>query len=339
MTPNLHEYLFGALAPDEVQAVERHLESSPEARQELELLRAACAPLQFDKDEIEAPADLVYRTLQKVVAVRCKPLPGTIGPSRPKPMPATTHRSAARLGWRRVDLLVAAGIAFIFLMLIPPALVRARDRQAIVECADNLHRYHVALSQYSMKSGPDGYLPHPDRQGIFSAAAMTNIALRDAGLWDGSMQPVCPAKRTMSLPPVPPTMEEARGFLQADRGAEHRRAIYATLGGCYGYHLGYEDEKGEFQGLRPSLGDNIPLMADRPPRPEEVFDWQAKNSPNHGFRGQNVLYLGGHVRFVTARLVGEDDIYLNRLGRLAAGRGPLDAVLGPGEARPYPEVE
>ena len=48
--------------------------------------------------------------------------------------------------------------------------------------------------------------------------------------------------------------------------------------------------------------------------PEAVF---GSNSPNHGGRGQNVLYVGGNVKWLTAPTMPtigceNDDIYLNR---------------------------
>ena len=46
--------------------------------------------------------------------------------------------------------------------------------------------------------------------------------------------------------------------------------------------------------------------------------------------GQNVLYVGGHVRFCTATKVGidGDDIYLNQMGAVGAGANRFDTVLG-----------
>ena len=58
------------------------------------------------------------------------------------------------------------------------------------------------------------------------------------------------------------------------------------------------------------------------------------NSLNHGGRGQNVLFHDGHVEFCVSRLVGGDDIYLNRDMKVAAGVGCSDAVLGSSAPRP-----
>ena len=59
----------------------------------------------------------------------------------------------------------------------------------------------------------------------------------------------------------------------------------------------------------------------------------------HGGAGQNVLYIGGNVRWCVQRTVGQDrdDIYVNKFNLLRAGEGRSDTVLGPGDARPLGE--
>ena len=72
-------------------------------------------------------------------------------------------------------------------------------------------------------------------------------------------------------------------------------------------------------------------MADRPPfdRPNDPGILDA-NSQNHGGLGQNVLYLGGYVKWAVHRNVGpnQNDIFLNANHELKAGLNPLDTVLG-----------
>ena len=73
-------------------------------------------------------------------------------------------------------------------------------------------------------------------------------------------------------------------------------------------------------------------MADRP------HDGGRGNSPNHGGAGQNVLYIGGQVRWCVGPNVGvgRDDIYLNLNNRVLAGEQHFDSVLGPSDATPCP---
>jgi hypothetical protein len=74
-------------------------------------------------------------------------------------------------------------------------------------------------------------------------------------------------------------------------------------------------------------------MADH--RPVEC---QTENSPNHGGQGQNVLYIGGNVRWCANPAAGRDgdNIYLNRDRKVQAGVSRDDTVLGSGDARPMP---
>jgi hypothetical protein len=330
MKPDLVAYALNALEPEEHRAVEEVLAASSAARQELAAIQACLQPLVHDA-EIEPPANLLADTLKRVVAHRCRrvvePPPQVTLPRRGRPSLFT---------WRHANALVAAGIVLVLCALIPSALLYARHREGIIACADNLHQFHAALMQYSQ--GQDGYLPRPEKSGQFSSAAVYTVALRDAGLWNPNLQTTCPANRSGHRATPPPTHDELQARCIAI-SPEGLRQMYESLGGCYGYHLGYEDEQGRFMAIRRDLGDHVSIMADRPPRERETPQWQVLNSPNHAGLGQNVLYLGGHVRFVRDRVIGGDDIYLNRVGRLAVGRGSADVVIGPGEARPYPDQD
>jgi hypothetical protein len=82
--------------------------------------------------------------------------------------------------------------------------------------------------------------------------------------------------------------------------------------------------------MRRDSGDLFPILADRP----SLDPFAA--SPNHYGSGQNVLYIGGDVRWCTQRTVGVDldDIYLSKRGLVEAGENRTDTVLGPSEATP-----
>lgn len=88
----------------------------------------------------------------------------------------------------------------------------------------------------------------------------------------------------------------------------------------YVYTLGHRDATGELVGPRlvgfDLPADRLPLVAD------------LRGGPHPG--GQNVLFAGGQVRFVTVPTVGPslDDIYTNDAGRVRAGLHVRDASLG-----------
>jgi prepilin-type processing-associated H-X9-DG protein len=67
----------------------------------------------------------------------------------------------------------------------------------------------------------------------------------------------------------------------------------------------------------------------------EVPDWKGKitgpwdlNSPNHNFKGQNVLYMDGHVEFASSPFwgAGYDNIWLRRLPDVSAVPNPDDVT-------------
>src|SRR5262249_22737277 len=157
------------------------------------------------------------------------------------------------------------------------------------------------------------------QEGPLAFAGSFVPVLRDAGVLPATVNASCPAVGRQA-PPVASLAD-----LEAVQRArpEEFDALVRDLAPGYAYSLGYEDG-GALHGLHRGLGDGLPLLADRP------GDEAVGNSPNHGGGGQNVLYIGGHVRWCTERTVGEgrDDIYLNRRHQLRAGLGRSDTVLG-----------
>src|SRR5438045_1802217 len=131
MNEELIGYLLNALEPDATQAVERHLESSPEARRQLLALRRALHALEADREDGYPPANLVVETLQRIAQYHCRPV-------EVLKFPALSSEPAIRNRWRRADVLVAASIAFITLMLIPPGMLKLQHNQRVVACAENL---------------------------------------------------------------------------------------------------------------------------------------------------------------------------------------------------------
>ena len=336
MDDDLIGYLLNALDLPAHQAVEQYLERSPEARRRLALLRRALMPLGYD-DEVAPPPDLVANTLRRIVAYRCRrgaPAEGTngrdvvpLGSVGPPP-----SRPVRRSRWRRADVLVAASVLVLAVLLIPPAILYLRHREGVANCAHNLHLFHNAFMQYAQRPDRAGFLPRPDANGPLAVAGIYGPELRTAGCWDDAMRVNCPGVVREPCGGPPPTLEELRTHFAAGDAREWKRRV----GGCYGYHFGYVDEQGHYRAIHRAMEFDTPILGDRPPRAAESPSWCTANSPNHGGYGQNVLFLGGHVRFETSRQVRNDDLYLNRVGGMAAGHGPRDAVLALSEAAPFP---
>jgi hypothetical protein len=331
MEPDLLGYLLNILDDDERRAVEQHLESHAASRRHLVALRRLLQPLADDADVPNEPSNqLLFNTLRAIAGLRGREqvrqatssprihrLPPPVAPSRP-------------VRWRRADVLVAASIALFVLLLVPPAVLQVRHRQEIVACADNLRQFHEAFQQYASDRNGELPTPSPDEP-MGNNAGIYTTKLREAGYWSGTMRVTCPANQRAGRPLlVPPSVAEV--CRHRDACPEEYEKCLRMMGGCYAYNLGYV-ENGKYVPVRRDFGEETPIMSDRPYRSSERPNWQTLNSPNHGERGQNVLFIGGHVRFVTTREVNNDDLFLNKDGRLAPGRGVHDVVLAPSEVK------
>jgi len=313
-------YVLNVLDADERRWVEAYLASRPDAEQTLACLRRALLPLACDRDEPTPHPDLCFNTLKKVVAYRCR---------KPAPLvPVARDRPVFFSRWRRSEVFVAAAIAALVLLLLPPAILQAQFYRDLAACRENLSQFHRAFCAYA--DDHQQALPAPcSKGGPLNRAGAYAPMLRQAALWNDKMAVVCPANASRGAKAVPPPPVQEIVKLS---GTPEFDGACRRMGGCYAYHLGYLNEAGEVCGLRLDMPGNTPLMADRPPRSIEHPDWRTRNSPNHRGLGQNVLYLGGHARFERCRAVGDDnDIYLNRRGQLAPGLDPRDAVLAPSE--------
>lgn len=331
MDENLVGYLLKALDADEQREVEDYLREHPEARKRLEQLRRRLDLLALDGVAADPPAGLWVRALARVAEHKCRTLPA----APPSPRPATAPRAA---WWRRADVLVAAALLVVVGGLGVVLLARfTGDTRHVVECQNNLRQFHVALSAYADQH--EGRFPWVESQPPKNFAGSFVPALTEAGVLPATISVGCPGG-----PPRPPTSVT---FAQLDelrlKQPEEYRDLTRSLGGCYAYALGYREPGGrDHLGLRRGMDGGLPIMADAPASAGRTGnDVGPGNSPNHGGKGQNVLFLDGNVRFVATRNVGldGDDIFLNAEHRVAVGRGPRDTVLGRSDAVPYPMLD
>jgi anti-sigma factor RsiW len=307
-------YLLGALDPATHARVEAYLKAHPEARDRLALLEEALAPLAEDADDPAPPPGLALATLARIAEHRER-LPDA--PATPR-----RHVGATPRPWlRRADWAVAACLLVLAGGLGLLLLARAWQVQARAACGNNLRQFWVALAAYSDRG--EGDFPRVEPAGPRSVAGIFVPVLTDAGLaLDVSVG--CPA-RGRREPPRCSVAELERLYEQAP---EEYRGLARELAGHYAYCLGYQ-EGTRLRGLRRDTADCLPILADGAEGPG--------NSLNHGGSGQNVLYVGGHVRWAAQPTVGEegDNIYVNRHNRVGAGVCRPDSVLGASDARPY----
>jgi hypothetical protein len=325
MDDNLLGYLLNALEPDEHRQVEEYLRTHPDATAKLERLRQALAPLAADAEPPVPSSRLVTGTFALVAENISRP-------RRPTPPPVSKQRPPTDWSWlRRPDRIAAALAAAILLALtglaaglVSTAVVHIHHHEQRVACQNNLSKWGRALAVYG-----DNHLnnfPSVEPGGPHGIAGVFVPLLNDSGLVTPDMSVGCPSLGLQSAVPQY-SMRDLEIIYQTD--PNRFQTVVPELARDYAYSLGYV-QNGQLLNWRQGAGNDLyPIMADRPP-------FGFGNSPNHQDAGENVLYIGGNVRWCSERTVGVggDDIYLSKNGLLEAGVDSTDTVLGPSEATP-----
>jgi len=205
-----------------------------------------------------------------------------------------------------------------------PAIHQSRFQSQVDSCKANLRDLGVSLINYSQFH--QGDFPAVPCEGKLAAAGIFAPTLLREGFLRGWQPLVCPSSPLNRRIKRIPSLEE----LQA-ASEDRLRELRSLMSGCYGYSLGYVDERGAYHNTKNLGRSQFALVADAP-----GADQPGYQSLNHGGRGQNVLFEDGRVRFACCSKPdgSADDIFVNRDGEVAAGIGPDDAVIAPSEARP-----
>jgi hypothetical protein len=337
-------YLFDLLDPTERAAVAARAAADPATAARLEHLRAAAAPLlgvlEAEREEPPEPAaGLAVRTVARLaehlvgreprepepveadagLAARLRaagadsPAGRDFGsvtrPLSPRALLAALsaadgpdHRTGPRL---RVDLLVAACIAFVGFGLVLSGVAKARYQSQVMACQNGLRTLSAGLTGYA-DADPQGRYPQVGTP-EYPTADTFGASLIERGFLPVDYKPGCPA---------------------------------AAECPAYAYTLGFRGPDEQVVGLRRPGGTSdpadegglMPIAADLP---------CATVAPAGGFVSphaacMNVLFVGGNVRLTSSPNVGPhgDDIYRNYYGQVAAGANNADAVLGGIGAKP-----
>jgi hypothetical protein len=319
MEENLAGYLLGALDPESERQVEQYLANHPHARPRLEQLRRTLERLSADRDGVDPPADLRFATLARIAEYRCRTLPQA-------PVPLRSQLAGGRPSWRAINVVVAACLLIVLSGVGAHWVYQRWNAQDQLACQNNLERWYLALTSYADQNG--GALPKIEAQPPKNRAGLFVTMVPDTGF-----TVTCAANGQRG--PGPFTLQELVDM--ESNNPERFQNLIRELSGCYAYSLGYEeweDGKPKLVGLRLDSGATMPIMADRPPM-QDVGSLST-NSPNHGGKGQNVLFVGGQVRFlIEPKVNGDDDIYHNRDYQVGAGKDMRDVVLGASNSCPY----
>jgi prepilin-type processing-associated H-X9-DG protein len=311
-------YLLNALDPATHRQVDRYLAAHPECHEQLELLRQAMQPLDFDREVDDPTPGLAMRTLAHIAEHTSRRLPQA-------PPEVSRGPAAGRTWWRRSDVLVAASLLLCVLLFTPPVLSHIRREYQVQACKNNLGVMGQALLRYSDLH--QGKFPNvADEKPPYNVAGMVVPVLYESGVLSPDCNVQCPGG-----PPIQPTSLNASQLKDLPHVEFFDKAPF--LSGSFAYSLGYR-QAGTVQGMR---NDGVqpqslaPLMADAP-----LWPLSDANSANHGGAGQNVLYMDGHVVFCSNRFVGydRDDIYCSKAHKIEAGVNRFDAVLGQSSSHP-----
>jgi hypothetical protein len=348
-------YLLGALDSKECREVERAIAGSPEVAAEFEKLRSSLGTVGLldEPESVDPPLCLAARTcefvemqietleaesatLQSITAdavataeeIACEPRNQS---HKPKVVLSPVTRSEVHgYSLRKLDLLVACCVVLVGAALCFPLLYTSTFQANVISCQNHLRQLSLALHAYSDLQ-PDGAFPHVAVTGPRSVAGVYAPTLLTHKLIESPQTFFCPGNpvlaATLSRKFRIPTLDEL-DQAEGDQLTEYHN----TMGGSYGYNLGYHAEE-TILPPRNSRRPNYALLADAP------HDSQpGRVSTNHDRRGQNVLFEDGQIRFVNLtnpqRELAIDDPFHNRLGLVAAGVDANDAVLGRSNDRP-----
>ncbi len=190
-------------------------------------------------------------------------------------------------GFTLIELLVVIAIIGILAGILLPALSRARESSYRAQCASNLKNIGMGLSIYSNEN--DEMFP-TDTVGLPNPAMLSlNLLYPDYISNKGTFN--CISDKN-----------SGSNYFNIVKG------VAFTLAQCsYGYDRTHSRISGEF---------GVAIASDRPPTNPVVNT--TVNSPSHGGYGQNVVYVDGHVEFVTTPTAGwyfpdgsRDHIFLN----------------------------
>ena len=156
---------------------------------------------------------------------------------------------------------------------------------------------------------------------------MFAVILHDAGVLNNFDVLDCPCNGR-----CPHVVKDCTTFDQVDRVRKTDPVSYERmLCWDYAYNVGYVHGSADHAGpLEVDFSSQIPVIADQPNH-EDFRAILDGNSPNHGLRGQNVLFGDGSVRWFHTRRIGphDPDVYLNNNREPRPGVHVSDSVLMP----------
>ena len=212
-------------------------------------------------------------------------------------------------GFTLIELLVVIAIIGVLAGILLPVLSRSRESSRRTQCMSNIKQIGMGLIMYANENNDQ--FPSDTAYSVPSPAMRGLNLLYDTYVSDNKFFN-CPSDTTV-------TIATSAGMSPSTSGGTEA----FTLTQCsYGYdrsHTNADDP-------------DVAILADRPPpgTPNATA-----NTLNHKGRGQNIVYVDGHVEFVTSPLAGwyfsdsttRDNIYLNAADNAAVSSGGTDTAI------------
>jgi hypothetical protein len=321
----LIRYLLGELEPHEHDAVQQQLVESPELRRELARLRSCFVNAVQDNEPGEPPLDLAKRT---AILVSESGSHGAL-PPREAGLSEASDAPSGVLGWSLADLTVAGGVILAVSMLLFPALRESLDGMRRDLCGNNMREIGVLVLTHAENNHGWLSLVQPDENaGMYTVRLVEGGAVSKEELKQWLPCPGSPHAKLIRENPEKYSVEIPTQAELDSMSPAKLAVARAWMSPSYAYPLGYVIGR---QYYYPRIQRfRTPIFCDAPSPDGSGM------SPNHSNTIIQVLFSDGHLAALTSAKVngGHDDMFANIAGKVAAGYGRDDVVLGPSQATP-----
>ncbi len=195
-------------------------------------------------------------------------------------------------GFTLIELLVVIAIIGILAGILLPVLSRARESARKTQCMSNIKQIGMGLIMYANENNED--FPSDTAYSGGSPAMRGLNILYDTYISDNKVFN-CPSDATVT-------------------SATNAGMSVSTIGGTEAF-TSTQCSYGYDRAHRQADDADVALAADRPPATPSA----TANSANHNARGQNIVFVDGHVEFINSPLAGwyysdgttRDNIYID----------------------------